>query len=115
MNQVIVDGCVQKDVKLFEEIASFNVSVHTGFYNCMDNTQKKRYTYYRVVYPHDITPEVEELIQTSSMIRIYGELDSEVYVTTAGKYVYNKILKAHKITRIRFDKDIEEYVEVTDE
>lgn len=112
MNEVKVDGCVQKDVKLLEEIASFNVSVNTGLYNCVDNSQKKRYTYFRVVYPFDVTEELKEIVQTGSMIRIYGKLDSEIYITNTGKYVYNKIICAEKITRIRFDKDLKDYVEV---
>ena len=112
MNQVIVDGCIQKDTKLYDEIASFNISVHTGFYNCVDNSSKKRYTYFRVIFPYDIDEKMEELLQVGSMVRIYGKLDSEVYITASGKYVYNKILYAEKIVRIKFNKDIQEYVEV---
>lgn len=112
MNQLTVDGCVQKDVKLFDEIANFNLSVHTGFYNCVDNSKKKRYTYFRVIYPFDVDERMEELIQAGSMVRIYGKLDSEIYITNSGKYVYNKIICAEKIVRIRYSKELDEYVEV---
>ena len=55
---------------------------------------------------------MEDIIQVGSMIRIYGKLDSEIYITKTGKYVYNKIIYAEKIVRVRYDKDINEYVEV---
>ena len=32
MNKIIIDGCVQKDAKLYEEIANFNISAITGEY-----------------------------------------------------------------------------------
>lgn len=112
MNKVIVDGCIQKDVRLFDEIASFNLSVLTGVYNCANNTTKNRYTFYRVIVPFEIDEKMEELLQSGSMIRMYGKLDSEIYVTDTGKYVYNKILCAEKIVRIRYNKDLQEYVEV---
>lgn len=111
-NQIIIDGCVQKETKLFDEIASFNISVHTGFYACVNNTEKKRYTYLRVIYPNEIDEYMEDIIQPNSMVRIYGKIDSEIYITDRGKYVYNKVICADKIVRIRFDKDLQEYVEV---
>lgn len=112
MNQVTVDGCVQRDPKLYDEIANFNISVKTGVYTCVDNSIKTRYTYYRVIFPQEIDERMEEIIQVGSMIRIYGKLDSEIYITKTGKYVYNKIIYAEKIVRVRYDKDINEYVEV---
>ena len=112
MNQIIIDGCVQKDVKLFDEIANFNISAITGKYKCVDNTEKNRFTYIRVIYPKQIDEYLENIMQPQSMIRIYGKLDSEQYVTASNKVVYNKIICAEKIVRIRYDKDIEDYVEV---
>lgn len=112
MNEVKLDCCVQKDVKLFDEIANFNVSAITGTYTCMDNTTKNRFTYIRVIYPHEVDEGVEEILQPGSMVRIYGKLDSEQYITSSNKQVYNKIICAEKIVRIRFDSDIQEYVEV---
>ena len=55
MNQVTIDGCVQKDTKLYENIASFNISSITGEYNCPDGQKKNRFTYIRVVFPETIT------------------------------------------------------------
>lgn len=112
MNNIIIDGCVQKDIKLFDEISNFNISAITGAYNCVDNTKKNRFTYIRVIYPHQVDEYTESILQPGSMIRIYGKLDSEQYLTTTNKVVYNKIICADKIVRIRYDKDIEEYVEV---
>lgn len=112
MNKVILDCCVQKDAKLFEEIANFNVSAITGRYTCMDNTTKNRFTYIRVIYPGEIDERLEEILQPGVMIRVYGKLDSEQYVTSNNKVVYNKIISAEKIVRIRFNEDIQEYVEV---
>ena len=112
MNTVILDGTVQKDVKLFEEIANFNVSALTGTYRCLDNTTKNRFTYIRVLFPTEIDERLEEIIQPGCMIRIYGKLDSEPYLTSSNKVVYNKILCAEKIVRIRYNHEIGEYVEV---
>ena len=112
MNQVILDCCVQKDVKLSEEIPNFNVSAITGQYKCIDNTVKNRFTYIRVLYPQEVTEKVEEILQPGAMIRIYGQIDSEQYITSSNKVVYNKIIKAEKLIRIRFNKEIQEYVEV---
>ena len=112
MNEIIIDGCVQKDIKLFDEIANFNISAITGKCTCVDNTKKNRFTYIRVIYPKPIDDYIENILQPQSMIRIYGKLDSEQYVTTSNKIVYNKIICAERIVRIRYDKDIEDYVEV---
>ncbi|MBQ8218182.1 MAG: single-stranded DNA-binding protein [Bacilli bacterium] len=112
MNKIILDGCVQKDVKLFEEIANFNISAITGKYTCLDNTTKNRFTYIRVVYPSEIDERLEEILQPGVMVRVYGKIDSEQYVTSSNKVVYNKIICAEKIVRIRFNEDIQDYVEV---
>jgi hypothetical protein len=112
MNEIKIDGCVQKDVKLFDEIANFNISAITGQYTCVDNTKKNRFTYIRVIFPHQVDEYMESILQPNSMIRIYGSLDSEQYTTTSNKIVYNKIIRADKIVRIRYDKDLQDYVEV---
>ena len=112
MNQVIIDGCVQKDTKLYEDIASFNISSITGEYNCLDGNKKNRFTYIRVVFQETITEYLESILQPGVMIRIYAKLDSEQYKTTSEKTVYNKILVANKIVRIKYDKTIKDYVEV---
>ncbi len=112
MNKIVLDCCVQKDVKLFDEIANFNVSAITGQYKCIDNTIKNRFTYIRVIYPHVVDDRITDILQSGSMIRIYGKIDSEQYVTSSNKLVYNKIICADKIVRIRFNQDIQEYVEV---
>jgi len=112
MNKIILDGCVQKDVKLFEEIANFNISAITGKYNCIDNTTKNRFTYIRIVYPMDVDERLESILQPGVMVRVYGKIDSEQYVTSSNKVVYNKIICAEKIVRIRFNEDIQDYVEV---
>ena len=112
MNKVILDGSVQKDAKLFDEIANFNISSITGSYNCIDNTKRNRFTYIRVVFPHQLNEYLESILQPGAMIRIYGKLDSEQYKTASEKIVYNKILVADKIVRIKYDKNLKDYVEV---
>lgn len=112
MNQIIIDGCVQKDTKLFDEIATFNISAITGKFKLMDNTTKNRFTYIRVIYPGEINEYLESILEPGSMIRITGKLDSEQYNTQSNKTVYNKIICAEKIVKIHFDKEIGEYVEV---
>lgn len=112
MNQVIIDGKVQKDVKLFDEVANFNISAITGEYTCLDNTTKNRFTYIRVIYPKEITDYLADVLQPETMIRIYGKIDSEQYVTSSNKVVYNKIICADQIVKIRFNHESKEYVEV---
>ena len=112
MNKIIIDGCVQKDAKLYEEIANFNISAITGEYTGVDGTNKNRFTYIRVVYPQPIDEYLESILQPGIMIRIYGKLDSEQYKTASDKIVYNKIIVAEEIVRIKYDKDLQDYVEV---
>lgn len=112
MNQLILDGCIQKDTKLYDEIANFNISAITGSFLGQNNQIKKRFTYLKVIFPHPITPELENLLQPKSMVRIYGKIDSEQYHTISHKNVYNKIICAEKIVRIRWDNTIKDYVEV---
>jgi hypothetical protein len=113
MNKIIIDGCVQDNVKLLDEVANFNIRAITGIYHCMANApDKKRFTCVRVVYPNVINEYDEETIQTGCMVRIYGKLDSEQYTTKDGKIVYNKIICADKVVKIKFDRESQEYVEV---
>lgn len=112
MNQIIIDGCVQKNVNLLSEISSFNLSAITGEFTLLDNKKKNRFTYIRVIYPKEITEYIESIIQPNNMVRVYGKLDSEQYETENGKTVYNKILCADKVVKIRFNKDSQQYEEV---
>ena len=112
MNEVTLDGCVQKDVNLFDEVASFNISAITGTYMCMNTTKKNRFTYLRIIFPQPIDEYLEDIIQPGSMVRIHGKLDSEQYITKNNKIVYNKVICADKVVRIKYDKDYEQYVEV---
>lgn len=112
MNRIVLDCCVQKDVKLFEQIANFNVSAITGKYECIDGTNKNRFTYIRVIYPFEVDDILESILQTGAMIRVYGKIDSEQYQTSSNKQVYNKIICAERIVKIKFCEDIQDYVEV---
>ena len=112
MNKITIDGCVQKDAKLYEEIANFNISAITGEYTCIDGTKKNRFTYIRVVFPQTITEYLASILEPGIMIRIYGKLDSEQYKTASDKIVYNKIIVAEKIVKIKYDKELKDYVEV---
>lgn len=111
-NEIVLDGKVQKDAKVLAEVSTFNISAITGEYKLTDNSKRNRYTYIRVIYVGDKTPELEKLLQTGNMVRIYGKLDSEQYVAKSNKVVYNKILNATKITQLVFDKETKEYREV---
>lgn len=112
MNQIVLDCKVQKDVKLFGEVANFNVSSITGQYTLLDNAKKNRFTYIRVIYPHEVDDRIIDILQPESMIRIYGKLDSEQYPTSSNRIVYNKIICAERIVRIRWNPDLQDYVEV---
>ena len=111
MNQSILDGYVLKDTKLFDKVASFNISSVTGTFTDINGNKRKRYTYIRVIYPKDITPEAEEIIKEGNYIRIYGKLDSEQYKNEKGRIVYNKVLCAYKVVKLEYDVESGKYIE----
>ena len=112
MNSVIVDAKIQPDVKVFDEIANFNVSILSGYFTMPTGYQKNRYTFIRVVYTGIINDKVKMLIQPGNFIRLYGKLDSEHYRSKSDKTVYNKVLVIDKIKAIKFNKETGEYEEV---
>lgn len=114
MNEIKIDGTVQNDPKLYDEIAEFNISSITGEFTLPNNTKRHRFTFIRVIYPHTVTPTVRKLIVSGAMIRIEGKLDSEQYTTSRDKIVYNKIIVADKIKRIRWNHDTQQYDEIED-
>ena len=99
-NEIVLDGKVQKDVKIFDEVINFNISAITGEYTNLENNKKNRYTFIRVVYDGEINDEVKSIIKTGNYIRIYGKLDSEQYKSQTGKIVYNKILCVNKVEKL---------------
>lgn len=113
MNQIIIDAMVQPDVKLFEEIANFNVSLLSGTFLLPNNSVKNRYTYIRVIYTGEVDDRIKEIVQPGQFIRLYGKLDSEQYLAKSGKNVYNKVLNVHKIDKVKFNHQIYDY-EVVD-
>ena len=114
MNRIILDGCVQKDAKLFDEIANFNISAITGVYDCVGGETKNRFTFLRVVYPHSVEDNdyIEGLLQPGVMVRLYGKIDSEQYLTSSNKQVYNKIICAENVVKIRWSEEAQDYIEV---
>ena len=109
MNSLIIDGCVQQNPKLDEtENAplSFNISVVTGTID-----ERRIFTYIRVIL-NNTDKDVLNVIEPGRMIRIYGKLNSEQYITKSNKIVYNKIIDAENVVPIRFNKDIGDYVEI---
>lgn len=112
MNKIIIDGCIQNNTNLLADIASFNISAKTGLFTLINNKTKNRFTYIKVVYPHEIDEYTESVIQPNQMVRIYGKLDSEIYETDSGKNVYNKIICADKLVKIRYNKDTHDFEEV---
>lgn len=104
-NEFILDGRVQKDVKVFDKLINFNISSITGQTTTPDNKKRNRYTFIRVLYIGDISDELRDTITENSFIRIYGKLDSEQYIDRNGKTVYNKILHAYKISKLSYDPD----------
>ena len=110
-NEFVLDGKVQKGVKLFDEVASFNISAITGEYLLPDETRCNRYTYIRVVFVGKITEYVKETIKTGNLVRLIGKLDSEQYVAKTGKVVYNKVLRVSDVKRLKYNKSTKEYEE----
>ena len=104
-NEIVIDGKVQKDAKVMSEMTSFNICAITGEYQLVDNTKRNRYTYIRVLYPTDETPDLKKILMPRAMVRVYGKLDSD-------KIVYNKVLTATKVVPLRYNKELGEYEEV---
>ena len=111
-NEIVIDGKVQKDAKVMSEMTSFNICAITGEYQLVDNTKRNRYTYIRVLYPTDETPDLKKILMPREMVRVYGKLDSEQYVSKSDKIVYNKVLTATKVVPLRYNKELGEYEEV---
>ena len=99
-NEIILDGKVQKDVKIFDEVINFNISAITGEYKNLENNKKNRYTFIRVIYVGEITDEVKSIIKTGNYIRIFFFFYSEQYKSQTGKIVYNKILCVDKVEKL---------------
>ena len=111
-NEVVLDGKVQKDVKVFDKIINFNISAITGEYTSPQNIKKNRYTFIRAVYEGDVTEEIKKIIVEGNFVRVYGRLDSEQYNSKAGKKVYNKILVINKATKLEYDRQTGIFMEV---
>lgn len=111
INLVNVDAKVQSDVKALDELISFNVSVLTGTFRLPDNSMRNRYTYIRVIYDGDDVERLKRVVKTNRYIRIYGSLDSEQYEAASGKRVYNKVIRAHKIAELQFNRETKQLEE----
>ena len=111
-NQIVLDGKVQKDVKIFDDIVNFNLSSITGKYISPNNEEKSRYTFIRVIYDGEVTDKIKQILQPGNFIRMYGKLDSEQYQSKTGKIVYNKILVAEKINQLKYDPEFGIFTEV---
>ena len=111
-NEFILDGKIQKDVKVFNDIINFNISSITGEYITLENRKKNRYTFIRVIYDGQIDDKIKKIISEGNFIRVYGKLDSEQYESKSGKIVYNKILKASKVTLLNYDPEFGIFTEV---
>lgn len=103
-NEFILDGKIQKDVKYFDDIIVFNLSVVTGKTKTLKNKDRDKFTFIKILYLGEITDETTALIQEGNMVRVYGKLDSEQYVVNSGKTVYNKILSAHRVESLDGEK-----------
>ena len=99
-NEFILDGKVQKDVKTFDAMISFNVAAITGKTQTIENKYKNRFTFIRVLYLGEVTDEIRSIISEGNYVRIFGKLDSEQYIDKNGKTVYNKILNANKVEKL---------------
>lgn len=107
-NKVIVDGKIQKDVKVFSNSIIFNLSIITGTYKTFNDNLKNRYTFIKCMYKGEVTPEIEKLLSEDSYIHLDGKLDSEHYKSKTGKIVYNKIIVAEKVTPLS-EEEVKNY------
>lgn len=104
-NEFILDGKIQKDVKYFDEVIVFNLSVITGKTKTLKNKDRDKFTFIKVLYLGEIDDEIRNLLQEGNLIRVYGKLDSEQYVVNSGKTVYNKILSSNKVEGLEDGKE----------
>lgn len=114
MNSVVVDVKVQPDVKLFDDSINFTGSVLSGKFTMPDATLKNRYTFIRIVFCHPVNEELKELIQSGNYVRVYAHLDSDLYKAKSGKTVYNKILQAERICKIEYNRELGDFVELSE-
>lgn len=112
MNKVIVDVKVQPDVKLFEDSINFTGSVLSGKFTMPDASWKNRYTFIRIVYCDAVDDKLKNMIQPGNYVRVYAQLDSEIYKAKSGKTVYNKILRAERISNIQYNRELGDFEEV---
>lgn len=112
MNSVVVDVKVQPDVKLFDDSINFTGSVLSGKFTMPDTTMKNRYTFIRIVYCDKVNDDIKSMVQDGNYVRVYAHLDSEIYKAKSGKTVYNKILRAERICKVQFNKELGDFEEV---
>lgn len=112
MNSVIVDVKIQPDVKLFEDSINFTGSVLSGKFTMPDASVKNRYTFIRTIYCSPVDEELKELVKPGNYIRVYAQLDSEIYKAKSGKTVYNKVLRAERISKIQYNRELNDFEEV---
>lgn len=114
-NYLEIDGRIQSELVTDENCYAFNFSAPTGLDYTLKGEQRLKYTYVRVVYFGDKGEKLKKDLKVGKFIRIYGKLDSEKYITTTGKAVYNKVIVAEKIVELAYDEDrdcYEEYVQL---
>ena len=96
-NEFILDGKIQKDVKYFDDVIVFNLSIITGKTKTLRNKDRDKFTFIKVLYLGNIDENIKNIIQEGNQVRVYGKLDSEQYVVNSGKTVYNKILSSNQV------------------
>lgn len=84
MNELIIDATILEDIHEGKDCIEFNISIPSRTHS---------YTYIKVQYIGEET----ELIKPYSAVRLYGHLDSELYITKSGKRVFNKVIIVEKL------------------
>ena len=94
MNTFTGKGVVKRDVVYLSNSIVCTMSFCTGTTLLENDAKKNRYTFIKSIFlgnENDVK-RMKEIIQENNSIEITGHLDSEQYITSSNKVVFNKIL-----------------------
>lgn len=112
-NEIILDGFLYKDAKVFNKLISFQFNMRTHSTKQEDGTYKNAYSSFKVNYFGDKSERLINHLKDGNSVRVYGKVDTEVYENKEGKKVYNVIIIANTITKIAFEKEMKDGKEVS--
>lgn len=112
-NVLEIDGRVQTELTVSEDGLSgaFIFSAPAGLDYKLKGDKRLNFTYIRVVVFSNKLEKLKKDLKVGKFIRIYGQLDSEKYITANEKSVFNKVIVTDKIVELSYDDDRDCYEE----